>query len=108
MSDTIRVPSSSVEYVHALVSWRRGVSVDTVITYTVDMAFVADDASDPEPGVSDWVSATWEQIGNRAYAKALVGTGGKVLAEDTYMVWVRVTAGSEIVVRRAAGKLIVT
>lgn len=109
MSSTLRIPESSKEYVHALITWRRGIGVLTVVGYTVEMAFISDGRTDPEPQAADWVSAEWEQIGERAYAKVLIGPGTSLaLAEDTYFVWVRVTTGTEVVVRKASGKVIIT
>ncbi len=70
----------------------------------VQMAFT--DGS--EPGDTDWVSGSWEKVGSRYRARALVGPGGdKVLPNGSYVVWLRVTAAPEAPVFKA-GLLIVT
>lgn len=94
-----KIPSSSLEYIKALVV----TDVDTS-SASVAMAFLA---SGTEPS-TEWVTATWEEddateLSNGDFertAQILVGpTSDWALAEGTYVCWIKVTAGAEAIVR---------
>jgi len=65
---------------------------------TIEFAFVGDDVI---PGLSDWVSGSWETTSDEYLGRCLVGpTGTTALAVGSYDVWVRYTKSPEIVVEK--------
>lgn len=97
---TKELSSLSLEYV------RVPIKGPADLTVPVEAAFTA--GEEVEPLESDWVPATWDVQRGRTYALALVGPGGAaVLADGTWMVWVRFAAGDERPVL-LAGELVVT
>lgn len=93
-----KIPSSSVEYIKALV-----VTDVTTASATVEMAFLAPGT---EP-TNEWVSGSWEaavtSLANGDFertAQILVGPGTSwVLSAGTYVAWIKVSVGSEAIVR---------
>lgn len=95
------MPSSlSTEYVRSqVIASELGLAVDPT-TFPIQVAFVGDG----EPVEADWSPGSWETIGGRYYARALVGPGGDVqLVNGRYAMWVRITAAPEKPVIRAGG-----
>lgn len=86
----LKIPRSSVEYVHVDV-----VGSGTLTALPVSMAILPE-GQDPVSG--DWKTAAW--VGDTA--QVLVGPSQVLdLAKGTYMVWVKVTSTPEIPVLQA-------
>jgi hypothetical protein len=77
---------------------KRAAPVD-ITTLPVKMAVVLDGV---HPVAGDYQAATWETIGGKTYAAALLGPGGITLSltDEVYIPWVQVTAGPEIIEAR--------
>jgi hypothetical protein len=88
---TLRIPSSSTEYLHIPVT----ASVATS-GFTVHVAVIPPGS---DPGTSDWKTAAWD--GNEVVV--LVGPAQPIalVGHSTYVVWVKVDAGLEIPVMRS-------
>ncbi len=70
-------------------------------TVTATVHFALRQAARP-PGVGDWSPGSWETYPGppvRHVARILIGPGGLPLARGEWVVWIRVTDGSEVIVR---------
>ena len=77
---------------------------------TVQFAFMSNPVQ--QPGVSDWVSGSWETVATNVLypynARCLVGpTGSTVLTLGTYVMYVKITDSPEIPVETAGQLTIV-
>ena len=97
----MKISSLSVEYLH--------VDIECSVNPTSDTVSFAFMNTTGAPTVSDWVSGSWDNtITSSPYrAKCLIGTGGKVLATGSYIIWVKVTDSPEIPVRKLSDTLVV-
>ncbi|MER7131246.1 hypothetical protein [Streptosporangium saharense] len=87
------MPASSKEDLY--VSWGAD-----AIGLPVQIAIIPWAADEPEPADADYHDATWD--GTTGYARLLIGAETPVeLAEGTYVVWTRLTAGTRRPVRRS-------
>lgn len=59
----------------------------------VSYAFMAPGVN---PGLSDFVTASWQTISDRFYAILAVGPAGHTLAVGTYIIWMKVSDSPEI------------
>lgn len=88
---TLRIPSSSIEYLSVPVT--SSVSLSGLPVYVA----LIPPGSDPVSG--DWKAASW----SGSNATILIGPGQTIVpsANTTYIVWVKVTANPETPVMRA-------
>lgn len=107
---TTEIKSSSVEYVRAAVAANR----DDVHSGTVEFAFTSQDDDDSATWVvGEWFSSeTSVELVDGKYqdayiAQVLFGIDELDLEEGTYFEWLRVTLGSQEIVK-AVGKIKVT
>lgn len=65
---------------------------------TVDTVQMAFKPPKDEPAAGDWLTASWETIGGKYHARALVGPGGGVitLTKGRWNVWLKVTDNPEV------------
>lgn len=107
-ANLVKLSSLSREFVRYQVTAREGPSGNIDPTsFPVEAAFPADEV---EPAGGDWVSASWEtpEVGPRYFARCLVGPGGTItLSNGTYDAWIRITTGTEVVIKKV-GVLIIT
>lgn len=95
------ISALSTEYLRCSVNGRAaGAAIDPTAG-TVEVAFLTADAA---PIEGDWKAATWDTDGvNRWAAQVLVGPAGvfTLVRGRRYALWVRITLGSEIIVRQS-------
>lgn len=86
----LRLPAATVEKLQVPVTADRGATDPT--TFTVEMAVVDDDVV---PSGGQWVAATWNSLdGTPKIERTVTGSAG------TFAVWVRISGGGEVVVRK--------
>lgn len=97
-----RISRDSVEAIRVEVNHTTlaGAAADPTV-YPVEIAVLTSTVSDPDE--ADWKPATWAQGPRSKVATVTVGP----LPPGFYNVWVRVTAGTETPVMRAAATLVV-
>lgn len=88
----------STRYVKCSVSVTQSGSQIDPTTGTVAFAFVGDDIT---PGLSDWVSGSWETTSDEYLGRCLVGPDGTTtLSVGSYDVWIRYIKAPETVAEK--------
>jgi hypothetical protein len=105
---TRTVQAESVEYIELAVSAPTDPTAGAIaVGYT---------AADDEEAPAVWEAATWQgtrvalidgKHRNGYVIRTLVGSGTADLEEGEYRVWLRITAGAEVIVRRLDDDLLV-
>lgn len=97
------ISSLSKEYIIVPVETSPG--GESIHTGVASVEFAFPQVGEP----TTWFNGEWQTVGQKTYARVLVGPGSTVgtLGDGTYVVWLRVTQNPETVVR-PAGLLKVT
>lgn len=94
----MKLPSTSTEFVRVPVRAKEAGEPVVMSSTDVDFAFKT---ATTEPTALEWVTGSWENDKGNYYARCLVGPDGDaLLAEGRYNVWVRITVGDEVPVRK--------
>lgn len=97
-SGAVQMSSASLQYITVPVNVTKAGEPFNPTGDVVQFAFLLNISG--VPGVSDWVSGSWDTYQNYNYpyvAKCLIGPGGPTqLAAGTYVIWLKITDSPEI------------
>lgn len=99
-----RIPSTSTEYIGAVVRLHADGKIIDPTGYAVSLAFTTSEKIEP----TTWIAGSWEQDGVNYKARVLVGPHGDVNpGEGVWALWVRLEDDPETPVR-FSGYLVIT